>query len=319
VQQNLAAELREDIELISNQIESLRCLVPDQKGEKARQELRRITELQASDLAQLRKEYRAALLASKRTIDSLNAANRASLLYKNVPQQKQDASEKTAEDLVMKTSNDVTEALRRTIGLMQGELEKSVLSNQMLEASTASLKSTSSTHDVLTNVMDTSKQLITALEKSDWLDRLILASAMCFFFAVILFILKQRILDRGMKVAFWWTRFIPDFTGDDALLSMEQGSATSTNSLASTISSIVASFPPVVSTLASISGIEPAGSDTLNALSGISSLGEETSSDPTSSLSEVLESVFFTATTSTQLSPVETLSQPSASRLEDEL
>lgn len=32
----------------------------------------------------------------------------------------------------MKTSNDVTEALRRTIGLMQGELEKSVLSNQML-------------------------------------------------------------------------------------------------------------------------------------------------------------------------------------------
>ena len=32
----------------------------------------------------------------------------------------------------MKANNDVTEALRRTIDLMQGELERSVLSTQML-------------------------------------------------------------------------------------------------------------------------------------------------------------------------------------------
>ena len=32
----------------------------------------------------------------------------------------------------MKASNDVTDALRRTIGLMQSELERSVLSHQLL-------------------------------------------------------------------------------------------------------------------------------------------------------------------------------------------
>ena len=34
----------------------------------------------------------------------------------------------------MKATNDVTEALQRTIGLMQGELERSVLSTQLLGA-----------------------------------------------------------------------------------------------------------------------------------------------------------------------------------------
>ncbi len=32
----------------------------------------------------------------------------------------------------MKANEDVTEALRRTLALMQGELERSVLTNQML-------------------------------------------------------------------------------------------------------------------------------------------------------------------------------------------
>jgi len=37
-----------------------------------------------------------------------------------------------SEDALMKANNDVTEALRRTVNLMQGELERSVLSTQML-------------------------------------------------------------------------------------------------------------------------------------------------------------------------------------------
>jgi hypothetical protein len=36
------------------------------------------------------------------------------------------------EDLLMKANNNVTEALQRTIGLMQKELEQSVLSTQLL-------------------------------------------------------------------------------------------------------------------------------------------------------------------------------------------
>ena len=36
------------------------------------------------------------------------------------------------EDAVMRAQTDVTDALRRTMALMQGELERSVLSTQML-------------------------------------------------------------------------------------------------------------------------------------------------------------------------------------------
>lgn len=41
----------------------------------------------------------------------------------------------------MTASNNVTEALQRTLTLMQGELEKSVLSTQLLGASLSSLYS----------------------------------------------------------------------------------------------------------------------------------------------------------------------------------
>jgi protein transport protein SEC20 len=66
--------------------------------------------------------------------------------------------------------------------------------------------------------MGTSKQLITALEGADWIDRMLILSAFVFFVLVVLFVLKQRILDRGIRIAFWWTRFLPDFSGDANLL-----------------------------------------------------------------------------------------------------
>jgi protein transport protein SEC20 len=137
-------------------------------------------------------------------------------------------------DALINASNDVTEALRRTLGLMQGELERSVLSSQMLgvfsgslsttyhlellEQSSANLRSTTAAHDSLYTLLGTSKHLISALEKSDWLDRLLIFAAVSFFFLVVLFILKQRVIDKGIRIAFWWTRFIPDFSRDVEML-----------------------------------------------------------------------------------------------------
>ncbi|EDQ98823.1 uncharacterized protein LACBIDRAFT_296117 [Laccaria bicolor S238N-H82] len=56
----------------------------------------------------------------------------------------------------------MTDALR-TIAVMQNEMDLSVLSNQMLESSAASLRTTSSQHDQLSSYMTTSKHLVTAL------------------------------------------------------------------------------------------------------------------------------------------------------------
>lgn len=141
----------------------------------------------------------------------------------------------------MKTNSDVTDALRRTIALMQNELERSVLSSQLLEESTATLQSTSFQHDVLSSVMTNSKHLITALEKSDWLDRLLILSGFAFFILVVLFIVKQRIVDKGIRIAFWWTRFIPNFSGDEELLRQaEQGVAAAVTEVSSVVASSIA-------------------------------------------------------------------------------
>ncbi|KAJ7155482.1 Sec20-domain-containing protein [Mycena crocata] len=252
LQQNLAAELREDIDTFARQIEALDVLVDDQKGPKNRRELRGTVDDLTESLASLRRDARAALLSSKRTTDSLSKSHREELLSSSAVSEKRDLNEKVTDDALMAASDNVTDAMQRTMALMQGELERSVLSAQMLADSTATLRSTSSTHDTLTSVMDTSKHLITALEKSDWLDRVLIFSALFFFILVVLFILKQRVFDRGMRIAFWWTRFVPDFSGDAQLLSMEKGSATLstalvTSSLASA-ASILASSSPIATT-----------------------------------------------------------------------
>ena len=146
----------------------------------------------------------------------------------------------------MKANSDVTDALRRTVSLMQAELERSVLTTQMLDSSTATLRSTSLQHDVLNSVMFTSKQLITALEKSDWLDRILIISGFVFFLLVVLFILKQRIIDRGFRIAFWWTRFLPDFSSDEQLLKSAIEPVGEPSSLSATAVSVVASLASLV-------------------------------------------------------------------------
>ncbi|KAG6829708.1 hypothetical protein H0H92_003743 [Tricholoma furcatifolium] len=250
LQQNLAAELREDIDTYERQVKDLELFISDQRGEKARTELRRIVEELQTTLTQLRRDSRAALLTSKRTIDSQSRSQREELLSSSVVNEKVTTNEKVTEDALMKANDNVTDALRRTIDLMQGELQRSVLSVQMLDESTATLRATSTTHDTLTNLMGTSKQLITALEKSDWMDRALIISAFIFFLLVILFILKQRILDRSIRLAFWWTRFLPDFGGDTALVNMEKGVAPSSATVISVVSSaIVASGTSLVSTI----------------------------------------------------------------------
>ena len=193
----------------------------------------------------------------------------------------------------MKTNSDVTDALRRTVSLMQAELERSVLTSQMLDSSTATLRSTSLQHDTLNSVMSTSKQLITALEKSDWLDRILIISGFIFFLLVVLFILKQRIIDRGLKIAFWWTRFIPDFSSDEELLRSAMDAVGETSSLSATAVSVVIPLVSLVAssstaaTVAVLSSITPTSNmpsdpDTQNSPDGPEAVPETTCQTPTS-------------------------------------
>ena len=148
------------------------------------------------------------------------------------------------------------------------------------ESSTANLKSTSTTHDVLDSLMTTSKHLITALEKSDWLDRMLIFAGLIFFVLVVLFILKQRLVDRGLRIALWWTRFVPDFSGDEALLAMEKGHVSL--SASSGASTVVATASTVAASLAS----SVVSSSTVS----VDTLASSDSPSPSSTISEILSS-----------------------------
>jgi protein transport protein SEC20 len=94
----------------------------------------------------------------------------------------------------------------------------------------------------------------------------------------VLFIVKQRVLDKGVKIVFWWTRFIPDFSGDEALLAhrgnlkdLEKGTAVVSTaeviitSVVSAAASLVASLSPSPSSLA-MEGDKARGSDDRSSL-----------------------------------------------------
>ncbi|ESK85847.1 Sec20-domain-containing protein [Moniliophthora roreri MCA 2997] len=288
VQQQLANEVREDLDKLGRQIQELDVLVGDQQGERNRMMLKQVVEEKMEELNRLKKESRAALLASKRVIDSMNLSNREELLQSAAgKQQTVEGKGKSREDTLMEANNNVTEGLRRTIGLMQGELERSVLTVQMLESSTKTLHATSTAHDTLTFTMDTSKTLIAALAKSDWQDRALIIAGLVFFLCVVLLIVKERVLDRSIRLAFWWTRFIPDFSGDKELLKMEEmlGATTVAASVSSVLSSAASEVTATLESLtATTSEDEPLQTMISEVLSStLSGTSTDPESTPTSS------------------------------------
>lgn len=127
----------------------------------------------------------------------------------------------------MHASEAVTDALRQTTQLMQQELERSVLSTQILgshlcsilifislthrspEESTRTMTTTSDIYTAFGTLLTTSKNLVTALEKADWLDRLLILSSLTFFLLVVAYIIKKRVIDKGLWLAFWWVKYLP--------------------------------------------------------------------------------------------------------------
>jgi protein transport protein SEC20 len=100
---------------------------------------------------------------------------------------------------------------------------------------------------MLTGLLGTSKQLVTALEKADWLDRLLIFVALIFFALVVLFILKQRIVDRGLRIAFWWTRFLPSMDRGDSQL-VANGVATKKATIHTDIATLTSSVVAAMTT-----------------------------------------------------------------------
>ncbi|GAA5874529.1 hypothetical protein JCM1840_002220 [Sporobolomyces johnsonii] len=169
-------------------------------------------------LDQCTKQYRQAVVQSKRQIDaSTHLFARDELLSSGASQSGRDSPApysragmprssnpvpgQSADDALMSATSDVTEGLRRTLQLMQQEVDRSLVSNELLESQTQTMFLTSTQYSTFSTLLTTSKSLITSLERADVLDRLLLFGAFAFFVAVCAHIFKGRVLDRGIKVA----------------------------------------------------------------------------------------------------------------------
>ena len=109
----------------------------------------------------------------------------------------------------MRTTHTLTTALQRTEQRLRSEIERSVLSTQLLQSSTSTLRQTSNAHSNLSSLLDTSRGLITALERTDWFDRFLIFLALAVFIGTCAWIVKVRVVDRALWLGFWWVKYLP--------------------------------------------------------------------------------------------------------------
>jgi protein transport protein SEC20 len=100
----------------------------------------------------------------------------------------------------MRTNHTLTTTLQRTEQRLRSKLERSVLSTQLLRSSTSTLHQTSNAQSNLTSLLDTSRGLITALERTNWFDRWLILLALVVFLGTCVWIVKIRLIDRALRL-----------------------------------------------------------------------------------------------------------------------
>ena len=262
-QQRLSASLREDLEDFGRRVEALEQLVEDLRKPSERETGRVVVERWATVYASLKKDARGAVLASKRTIDAHAKSRRDELLGSAVLSGGGGSGTKdneSTDDALMRTTANLTDALRRTEARLRAELDRSILSTQLLTSQTATLRQTSDAHGKLGGLLETSKGLITALERTDWLDRMLIMGGLAVFLLACAWIVKVRIFDRAVGIAFWWVRWLPsiDFGNaeDRMMRELEKGArvveSVVTSSVASATSALGAAKETLASTASSV-------------------------------------------------------------------
>lgn len=252
-QQRLAEELREDLEDFGKRVEVLEQLVEDLETEREKVKGRTLVLQWADAYARLKKEGRAAALSSKKVVDQSAKSRRDELLGSAVYNQGKQEDEKT-DDALMRTTANLTDALRRTEERLRAELDRSMLSTQLLTSQTATLKQTTEAHSQLTSLLDTSKNLIVALERTDWLDRMLILGALAVFLLACGWIIKVRVFDRAVRIAFWWVRWMPSLKDDRIIDELEKGARLVTSTFTSVSASVTGVLSSATSTLADVDG-----------------------------------------------------------------
>jgi protein transport protein SEC20 len=104
-----------------------------------------------------------------------------------------------SDDESLLASEDLTSALRQTVGLLSDSLTQSAFSAELLEESTNSLSTLSFDYATFSDLVKNSGGILKSMERQDKIDALMLLGAYLFFALCVGYILKVRIWDRGVS------------------------------------------------------------------------------------------------------------------------
>lgn len=202
----LTTQVRHELAGVKRDLDQLRLDVDDLKRLRDRQDGQYHVDRLQTYLDQCTRSYRSAVVQAKRVIDSSQHYLNRDELHAPPPPSGDTATRNSAkpkddDDALMSATSDVTEGLRRTLQLLQSEVDRSQVSNELLEQQTATIKSTSTEYSTLSTLLSNSKRLVTSLERADVVDRIVLFGAFSFFVSVCSYIFKKRVVDRGLQVA----------------------------------------------------------------------------------------------------------------------
>ncbi|CAK9782526.1 Sec20-domain-containing protein [Cutaneotrichosporon oleaginosum] len=197
---DLAAEARSDLEAVRAALEEAHEEAENLPAREREAAVAAVTALEG-EYAVTHAEFRSALVAAKK---ASAAAARKHELLEPLDEPRAEPAVVGGDDALQTKTNEVTDALRRTTQLLQTELERSVLSTQMLNESTTTMRSTQSLYDNYTALLSASGQLVRAIERADWWDRALIMAAFACFLLAVLWVVKQRVLDRVGGAAVWW-------------------------------------------------------------------------------------------------------------------
>lgn len=195
------AEIISSIEGLKRQVNDLTFAIDEAESEAERREISHLAATSSQQLEEMRQSTRKALLSARRSIETARTAEARAGLQLAADSAKERTGGRagsSGEDKLMTASQDVTDALRRTVSLMSSELEKSAMSSQLLEESSQTISSLSYQYGSLTTLMSNSAKMIKTMEREDLIGKGMVAAAFLFFLSCVGYIVYVRLISKGI-------------------------------------------------------------------------------------------------------------------------
>lgn len=194
-------EIASSIDGLKRQVNDLKFAIDEAESEVERREISHLAATASQQLDEIRQSTRKALLSARRSIESARTVQARAGLQLAADSAKERTGGRagsSGEDKLMTASQDVTDALRRTVSLMSAELEKSAMSSQLLEESSQTISSLSFQYGSLTTLMSNSVKMIKTMEREDLIGKGMVAAAFLFFLGCVGYIVYVRLISKGV-------------------------------------------------------------------------------------------------------------------------